>query len=285
DVLPLARSWKTQQLRQTGLPDWFATPENVAFFDVMAARGLLVSSTLRWEGRLIAAFIGVECERRLSGWLFTYTPEPELRKYSVGHQLLLSLLQHSHASGHAEFDFSIGPDPYKLGYASHARVLRPMGPRPLPQALVHGTKKRAKAILVRAPALYEAVRGCKNLLRQTVGTRSSTRDTEGAPEERTTEAPAPAPQPQGVAPPPRSEATAPSIDPGFAAAIEEKIAARKAARLAKDFAGSDRIRNELAKLGVKLRDEKDPATGESVTHWDFVGPANAGVAEQVRQRA
>ena len=147
DVLPTARQWKSQQLRLTGIPDWFAKPTNIAFFDVMAARDLLVSATLRWNGQLIAVFLGVECQSRLSGWLFTYSPAPDLRKYSVGHQLLLSLLQYSHEAGHREFDFSIGPDPYKLGYATYARVLRPLGPRPLPAAFVRGTKKRAKSIL------------------------------------------------------------------------------------------------------------------------------------------
>lgn len=288
DVLPLARSWKTQQLKQTGLPDWFATPENVAFFDVMAARGLLVASTLRWGGRLLAAFIGVECDRRLSGWLFTYTPEPDLRKYSVGHQLLLCLLEYSHAHGHTEFDFSIGPDPYKLGYATHARVLRPLGPRPLPQALVRGTKKRAKAILVRAPALYEAVRGCKNLLKQTVVSRGLARDIETVPDEAPAAPlvpPAPAPEPAVAPVPPKAEDRPATVDPHLAATIEEKLAARKAARLAKDFAGSDRIRDELAELGVKVRDGKDPTTGEPVMHWEFVGAAPSPPPEQVRQQA
>jgi cysteinyl-tRNA synthetase len=52
------------------------------------------------------------------------------------------------------------------------------------------------------------------------------------------------------------------------AAIEPLIAARLAARRAKDFAESDRIRDELAAMGIQLKDGKDPATGEPVTTWE-----------------
>jgi cysteinyl-tRNA synthetase len=51
--------------------------------------------------------------------------------------------------------------------------------------------------------------------------------------------------------------------------IDAKIADRNAARKAKDFNESDRIRSELAKMGVVLKDSKDPATGELVTTWEI----------------
>jgi cysteinyl-tRNA synthetase len=50
--------------------------------------------------------------------------------------------------------------------------------------------------------------------------------------------------------------------------IEALIAARLAARKAKDFKESDRIRDELAKMGIALKDSKDPKTGEIVTTWE-----------------
>jgi cysteinyl-tRNA synthetase len=50
--------------------------------------------------------------------------------------------------------------------------------------------------------------------------------------------------------------------------IDERIAARSAARAAKDFKEADRIRDELEAMGITLKDAKDPKTGELVTTWE-----------------
>ena len=52
------------------------------------------------------------------------------------------------------------------------------------------------------------------------------------------------------------------------AEIGERIAARLEARKAKNWAESDRIRDELAQMGIQLKDSRDPATGEIVTTWE-----------------
>jgi len=51
--------------------------------------------------------------------------------------------------------------------------------------------------------------------------------------------------------------------------IDDAIAARTAARARKDFKESDRIRDELAAMGVAIKDSKDPATGEPTTTWEI----------------
>ena len=58
------------------------------------------------------------------------------------------------------------------------------------------------------------------------------------------------------------------IDPALRDRAEAAIAARLDARRAKNFAESDRIRDELAAMGIALKDGKDPATGEPVTTWE-----------------
>jgi cysteinyl-tRNA synthetase len=52
------------------------------------------------------------------------------------------------------------------------------------------------------------------------------------------------------------------------AKVEALIAARHAARKAKDFKAADRIRDELTAMGLTLKDSKDPATGEIRTTWE-----------------
>jgi len=44
--------------------------------------------------------------------------------------------------------------------------------------------------------------------------------------------------------------------------VEARVEARNAARKAKDFKESDRIRDELAQMGVVLKDSKDGTTWE-----------------------
>jgi cysteinyl-tRNA synthetase len=53
------------------------------------------------------------------------------------------------------------------------------------------------------------------------------------------------------------------------AKVDALVAARLAARRSKDFKESDRLRDELAAMGVALKDAKDPQTGEIVTTWEI----------------
>jgi cysteinyl-tRNA synthetase len=51
-------------------------------------------------------------------------------------------------------------------------------------------------------------------------------------------------------------------------AVDLLVAGRNAARAAKNFKEADRIRDELAAMGITLKDAKDPKTGELVTTWE-----------------
>jgi cysteinyl-tRNA synthetase len=50
--------------------------------------------------------------------------------------------------------------------------------------------------------------------------------------------------------------------------VEAMIAARLSARKAKNWAESDRIRDELAAMSIQLKDSKNPQTGEIETTWE-----------------
>jgi cysteinyl-tRNA synthetase len=58
------------------------------------------------------------------------------------------------------------------------------------------------------------------------------------------------------------------LSPERSAEVENLIAARIAARKAKDFAEADRLRNAIEAMGVLLKDARDPRTGDLVTTWE-----------------
>jgi len=159
DVLPTARLWKSRQLRETGLADWIARDQTMAFLETLRERGVLVSSTLRAGGRLVSLWLGFVFEGSWSGWVFAY--DPDFRKFSVGHQLLAAMLEQSHRLGHREFDFSEGAEDYKMLYATHARLLGEIGRPPLARAVVAMTKS---ALWRKSPKLLRWVKNAKRAL-------------------------------------------------------------------------------------------------------------------------
>jgi len=159
DVMELSRRWKSRQLQETGQPDYFADPRSLAFFESLRQRGLLLSSTLRVSGRLVSSWLGFVHEGVWSGWVFTY--DPKLRKYSVGHQLLSSMLQKSFELKHREFDFSVGGESYKFLYATHGRLLGSVGRAPIADRVLAAAKYEARR---RNPRLFEIARNFKRAL-------------------------------------------------------------------------------------------------------------------------
>ena len=58
------------------------------------------------------------------------------------------------------------------------------------------------------------------------------------------------------------QAAGESVEPEFRARVIAKVDARTAARARKDFKESDRIRDELAAMGVVIKDSKEGTTWE-----------------------
>jgi cysteinyl-tRNA synthetase len=70
-----------------------------------------------------------------------------------------------------------------------------------------------------------------------------------------------------------------ATDPDFAAQVKRLVTARSEARKAKNFKEGDRIRDELAGMGITLKDSKDPETGEITTTWEARVPSAAEASQ------
>jgi len=156
DVFAFARRWKGQQLRETGLRDYFADPRTLTLLMHLQRQGLLTVSTLRGGGRIAAVWVGFIHRGAWSGWVFAFNPA--LRKYSAGHQLVRAMLEESFRRKHREFDFSVGAEDYKMLYATHGRVLGPVGQAPIAQRMLGKAKDVLRG---RAPALFGAARSLR----------------------------------------------------------------------------------------------------------------------------
>lgn len=160
DVLPTCFDWKSGRDLSLGRPDLFADPRHGRFFRELGARGMLRASTLRGGGRLLAIWLGAVHGARWSGWVFAFNPAPELTRFSPGRQLLYPMLEESWRSGHEEFDFSIGLEPYKLNFATHVRPIGLAGsPAPMQRAA-----QAARTLLARYPGLYDKARALRRCL-------------------------------------------------------------------------------------------------------------------------
>jgi hypothetical protein len=161
DVLPTCFTWKSRQTLETLGQDIFADGRNRGFFEELRRAGLLSASTLRAEGRLLAVWLGAIHGGRWYGWVFAYNRDPDLKKLSVGRLLLYRMLEESHRRGHREFDFSIGDEPYKWYFSTHARQIAPAGTPPLPLRLRRWAVTAVKSV----PGIEERARSARSYLR------------------------------------------------------------------------------------------------------------------------
>ena len=159
-------AWKRAQYRATEIGgDPLADPAAVRLFRELDTRGLLAVSTLRAGDVLLAVHIGAMWEGRLYWWLPAY--DTEHAKLSPGRALLELLLEDSCARGHREFDFLLGDEPYKWSYATHTRVVGPLGTPPLALRARRLAERGIKRALKASPRLFDAARQLRQRLRST----------------------------------------------------------------------------------------------------------------------
>ncbi len=162
EVFDACVRWKSAQYVTTGLPDLFAPAENVELFRRLRRRGAVVVSSLSAGSTLLAVHFGGLADGKHSWWVPAY--DAALSKYSPGRLLLEEILKESLARRHREFDFLIGDEAYKFHYATHVRVIGPVGSPPLRVRLWNEARARAKHALSGSPRLLEAARSFRRRL-------------------------------------------------------------------------------------------------------------------------
>lgn len=163
EVFDACVQWKSNQYRATGLTDMFADPRNVALFRRLRERGVLLVSSLYAGDTLLAAHLGSSHDRRLSWWIPAY--DPKWNKFSPGRLLLEDMLKTSHNRGDLEFDFLIGAEGYKFMYATHNRVIGPVGTPPLRELFMTKARQQARVLLEKNPRALELARNLQKRLR------------------------------------------------------------------------------------------------------------------------
>jgi hypothetical protein len=155
------REWKSGQYLATGGTDSFFQ-RSLPLFRELLRRKVLVVSTLRAGGALLAVNWSAEWQGRLYHWVPAYDPAHSAA--SPGRLLLHYLLKESHQRGHREFDMLIGDEGYKWFYATHSRIIRPLGRAPLRLTAERALKASVKRALAGHPQVLEAARKLKKRL-------------------------------------------------------------------------------------------------------------------------
>jgi CelD/BcsL family acetyltransferase involved in cellulose biosynthesis len=73
------------------------------------------------------------------------------------------MLEQSHKLKHREFDFSVGAEDYKMMYATHVRILGPVGRPALGQRMRSWAKEEVKR---QVPNLFRMVQGLKKQMHE-----------------------------------------------------------------------------------------------------------------------
>ncbi len=163
EVFDAVVRWKSAQYISTGVGDMFARPANVELFRALQAKKAVVVSSLTAGSTLVAAHFGSLTDERMTWWIPAY--DPTYSKYSPGRLMLEKLLEESHRSKHLEFDFLIGDEGYKFNFATHNRVIGPLGTPGLRERVLTRAQKEAKGLLRRFPRAYDLAKEVRRRLR------------------------------------------------------------------------------------------------------------------------
>jgi CelD/BcsL family acetyltransferase involved in cellulose biosynthesis len=115
---------------------------HVEFLRALRDRGIARVSSFRAGGRVMAAVVGLRYEGRYSYWITAY--DDAFGTYSPGRLLLERLIAASLAGGDVEFDLLVGSEAFKWHYATHARLVGPLGRQPALASAVKAARRRLR---------------------------------------------------------------------------------------------------------------------------------------------
>ncbi len=162
EAFELCLRWKAAQYLASGYENLFAREACVKLFKRLRERGVLVVASLSAGNRIVAAHLGTLHAQRQTWWVPSY--DVELARYSPGRLLLEALMQESQARKHLEFDFLIGNESYKYLYATHERVIGPVGTPALVERATIEARRFARRTLARHPAAKQLLVGLRDRL-------------------------------------------------------------------------------------------------------------------------
>jgi CelD/BcsL family acetyltransferase involved in cellulose biosynthesis len=104
--------------------------------------GVARVASLRAGPTLVASDICLVHDGRVSGWIASY--DDAFAAFSPGRLLLEHLIETTFTDGHREFDFLVGNERYKWVYATHTRLIGPVGTPPRLPTAVMALRKRMR---------------------------------------------------------------------------------------------------------------------------------------------
>ena len=134
DLVEQALIHKARQLRQTRGLDRFVGRRTRQLVHRLVQERQLTLSVLSAGGRPLAFALAHWGPDRVYSWITSY--DLDAANCSTGTQLYEAMMHESWSRDHAEFDFLIGGEPYKYHYATHERLIGPLGQPSLPSRVL-----------------------------------------------------------------------------------------------------------------------------------------------------
>jgi CelD/BcsL family acetyltransferase involved in cellulose biosynthesis len=156
--------WKSAQYEESGFIDLFQSGALLKHFQLLLERGQLTLTTMRLGGTLVAGHAGMVHEGRFYYWLPAY--DKDWVKEGIGSMLTEWMIRESYERKLTEFDFLIGNEAYKWGYATHTRMIGPLGDEPLTLRVWRPVRARLMEEVRKHDHVYKELQALKRRVEQ-----------------------------------------------------------------------------------------------------------------------